>query len=258
LSKLNKFKEGINADQAAELLSRLIDEDVSSKDIWDLFWSGHLDGYVKCNATIVRTEPLLDDESHQGQVEQGRYIMTPKDDVEFCWALHVPCMTIQLDRIPEVTALSDRENNLYVLRDNETGEYLNLIDDSSTLDSQLFEPADIYALADKANDSKPAIATAVIRRNKWCPLGGEYFNYPYEESVPRHLSLSRPIASEPPSRLLALAAVLEVALGERKKHNQSSLISSILDRHEGVRGLSESGMQKVFAEANAALQNAKQ
>jgi hypothetical protein len=253
MSKLSKFKRGLNADQAAALLSSLIDEPVAASDIWDFFYDGFLDGFIECNAMVVRTEPMLDAETHQRQLEQGRYVMTAKEDIEVCWGAHLPCMTVQVDKHQSVTAISDKDGNIYALRDILTNQYLNFEDDDSTPTEQLFEPSDIYAIAEKANSKESVTAFFEIKKNRWCAMSGEYFNFPKDNASAAPSSITRAFTPEPPSRLMALAAVIEIALSERKKHTQSSLINAIADKYEGVRGLSESGLQKLFAEANASL-----
>ncbi|WP_256825438.1 hypothetical protein [Pseudomonas juntendi] len=257
MSKLHKFKPGITASEAAELLSRLIDEQVGEDDIWRLFFDGHLDGFIDCNATIVRTKPLLDPENHKRQVHQGRYIMTTEEDIEFCFGAHLPCFTIEIDGNISATALSDKQGNIYALRCNETREFLNYYDDDQTHINQKFDPAEIYLLAEKANNNEPATVTTKNRVNKWCPFGGEYLTYPPEDEINLKPASNRMAMKEPQSRTVILGALLEVTLSDKRKHNQSSLISAILEKHGGIRGLSESGMQKVFAEANGALHRAK-
>lgn len=257
MSKLMKFARGLDAEDAAKLLSGLINEEVDSVDIWVLFHEGHLGGYVDLDATIVKTEPMLELEEHHRMAQQGRYIMTACEDIEMCWGAHLPCLTIQVDRTQSATGLFDRKGNIYALRSNGTGEYLDLENDEAIISKQLFEPADLLKLAEKANGTDPAIPAIDPKTNKWCAMGGEYFNFPHNNDHALAKPANKPITVEPPSRNLALAAVLEVALSDRKKHTQSSLIAAIETKYKGIRGLGESALQKLFAEANASLSKAR-
>lgn len=260
MSKLSKFKEGVDAEEAATLLSRLIGEDVTEKDIHELFYNGYINQYIKCSATLVEAKPMLDPEQHTAQVNQGRYIMESGEDVSMCWGVHIPCLTIQLDENHEVSAICDESGNLYALRDSITGQYLNFLGDAFSMDNALYEPSDIYQIAEKANNDFPAIAEFSIKQNKWCPEGEIYFNFVSEGDFPKNVQPQKQTIDAAPrtSQLLAIASILEIAMEKsERRFNQSSLIEEIMERADGRRGLSQSGLTKLFAAAKGAAEEWK-
>lgn len=260
MSKLSKFKAGINDVEAAELLSSLIGEDVSAEDIHSLFHSGYLDQFIRCSATLVRVSPMLEPEVHAAQVDQGRYIMTAGEVEGLCFGAHLPCMTIQLDEHAEVTALSDKVGNLFALRDNLTGDYLNFIDDDRTVTDVLYEPFEIYAVAEKANNPLPVEPEFSIKKNKWCEAGCEYYNFTPDSTHPQPAARPSSVSDDRPSYLLTIAAMLDVALNDPRIRSQGALSGDIEAKFksEGLRGLGKTTVDQVFSDANKALAAARQ
>lgn len=61
-----------------------------------------------------------------------------------------------------------------------------------------------------------------------------------------------------PSQYLAIAALLDLVLKPgRPVYDQADVIAEILDRYPVTRGLSESNLQKIFADSNTAALDAK-
>lgn len=257
MSKLSKFKDGLTPTEAATLLSRLIDEDVTETDIREIFFSGWLDIYTDCNATLVRTEPLLEKELHEDQLNLGHFMMTAKEDIGFCWAIHLPCQDIDIDGKSSVMALWDDRDNLYALRDNETNEYLTAdLFEPNFFDKIKIEPSDIYKLAESANKDEPAsIALVKSKRNRWCPLNEELYNFRPGDHRPakQPTVANKQYQQETPAFALVVAVLAEITINrDAKKRNQSSLIDEILDNYK-FRGLSKSNLEKMLSQANRQL-----
>ncbi|MDR6234015.1 hypothetical protein [Pseudomonas oryzihabitans] len=65
-------------------------------------------------------------------------------------------------------------------------------------------------------------------------------------------------AQTKPSHLLAMAVLLELASEVRtSKRNQTGIVSEILDRYPGKRGLSKRNLEEIFAAANSARADAE-
>jgi hypothetical protein len=65
-------------------------------------------------------------------------------------------------------------------------------------------------------------------------------------------------AVERPSLQLIIASLLDIVKDpKRAGHNQTSIISEIVERNPGVRGLSESSLSKAFALAKQIADDAR-
>lgn len=253
MSKLSKFSVHLSVSRASALLSRLINEVVTEDSIEHLALSGWLHGHYYCNCTLVKLERLLDDEENTKQELIGNYIVKVTDPVQesgLCLGFSYPCGTVLLDGISDTFALEDEAGALYAMRDNDTGHYLAVTSDVSFFEEYVITPNSVYELAVLANQDSPApeIDEKTSAKNIWC-AGGTFYSFGYRtgaKSGGQHAVAER----DTPSSALAIAGLLDVVLDpKRKSYNQSSLISEILDRNDGVRGLSKSGLEKIFAAA---------
>lgn len=261
MSKLSKFKTKISADEAAILLSSLIEEDVSSEDLEIIYTNGWLTASHNCIATIVELTPLLDPEQHAAQVAIGRYHMQPGADCGICFGVDLPLDQVDINGHGRAYTLRDEDGGFYALRDNQTGQYLgDSNDDFLYFEDCGLSPHDIYELADHANKSGPMTNSKIrIIENLNCICGERLYNFtpgdhrPNIQTVPME---ARP-AAESPSLTLAVAALVEIITSDSpKKRNQASLIEEILDKYE-LRGLSKSNLEKMFSQANRKLTEAK-
>lgn len=258
MSKLSKFKDGIDSVEGAELLSRLIDEPVTDEDMHELFYSGHIAKFIRCNATLVKTLPALDPEIHSAEVENGNYIMTSHEDVGLCEAFHIPYLLMVVDRKPCVVGLSDNDGNVYALRDNSTGEFLNLVDCEKLIPNSLFDPADIYDLAVKANSNDAATVSYEIKMNRWCISDNTYYNFPINNENAKKSSNPSMIQDEPPSYRIIIGALLEMLERPRASGiNQSAIKANILEQYPGVRGIGSRSLDTAFAKGNKAIEEVK-
>lgn len=261
MSKLSKFKYNITVTEAAALLARLINEDVSEDDIEQLLAAHWIDGYYMCDCAIIKVEFFLSNEENEKQKELGIYLVEPSDEVGVCFGLPYPCGEVFLTGIKRAYALTDKYGSMYVLRDRETDQYLGSDADSVFFTNLVIEADSVYRLAEIANIDEPAPESCVeVRDNKWCD--GEVKYYPFFpggwQKTPAQQMISTQANLETPSSALTIASLLEIALNkDRKNLNQSSLITEILEKNPGIRGLSESGLQKIFSNANRILAEAK-
>ncbi|WP_065758843.1 hypothetical protein [Pseudomonas defluvii] len=261
MSKLSKFKYGISPSEAAQLLSRLIGEDVTTDDINLMYTNGWLIASYNCTATLVKLKPLLDPELHAQQVAIGRHFMEAELDCGLCVGFDLPLDQVEVGDTGRSYVLRDEEGNYYALRDNSTGEYLNEMHDNLPyFEDARISPREIYELAELANSDEPLEPPSTrIKKNYSCLSNVELYNFPPGDDRPvkQAPAIMMPQTQEAPSFSLAVAALVEIATnGETKKRNQSSLIDEILDKYE-LRGLSKSNLEKMFSQANRKLTEAR-
>lgn len=263
MSKLSKFLSHLSTSKAASLLSRLIGEEVNEDTIEHLALSGWLHGYYYCNCTLVKLEQLLDPDENSRQETIGNYIVKVTEPVQesgLCFGFSYPCGTVLMDGIRDTYALEDEAGALYAMRDNETGQYLAVTSDTSFFDDFVISPDSLYELAVLANLDSPApnIDEKIPTKNIWC-TGGTFYSFGYGGGAGSvNQKAANTVERETPSSALTIAGLLDVVLDpKRKTYNQSSLISEILDRNEGIRGLSKSGLEKIFATAKRRALDAK-
>ena len=260
MSKLSKFKNSISPKEAAALLSRLIDEEVTENDISIMYTNGWITARVTCFATIVKLTPLLDAEEHAKQVELGRYFMKPGEDCGLCLGFDIPADQVDIGDGGRAYVLRDDDGGFYALRDHATETFLNDIHDSMPhFEEGFISPAEIYELAESANDDKPVQAPkGKVRPNDNCISSVPLYNFPPGDNRPiKHApAIMMQQSQEAPSFVLAVAALVEIAInGGSKNRNQSSLIDEILDNYD-LRGLSKSNLEKMFSQANRKLTEA--
>lgn len=258
MSKLSKFKRLISVTEAADLLSRLIDQKVSVDDIRDLVLEGCLHANIPCSAELFR----VDFSYNSDDAEMPNLTLSTSLGEKFgeCSYIDAPLFNLAIGNEGFSYILVDEALNFYALRNTETGELIS--DDRATgpqLDDARFYPKEIYDLAANANNdswSEP------VEHKPLENLGGNYpnrlYNMPLTPSdkflLPSTLPMHKP---ESPSSILALGAIIEVVTStESKNRNQSSLIEEILDGYE-LRGLSKSNLEKMFSQANRKLIEAK-
>ncbi|NWD66388.1 hypothetical protein HX870_01965 [Pseudomonas gingeri] len=261
MSKLSKFKSSISPTEGAELLSRLIGEEVSTEDLNLMYTNGWLTASYHCMATLVKLKPLLDPEDHAKQVAVGRRFMEVDKDCGLCVGYDLPLDQVDIGIGARAYVLRDEEGNYYALRDNPTQEYLNEMHDNLPyFEDAGIAPQEIYELAEHANNNSPVEPPKTrIKRNYSCISDVALYNF--QPGDDRPVIQPAPVdikqAPEPPSFVLAVAALIEIATnGKTKKRNQSALIDEILDNYK-LRGLSKSNLEKIFSQANRQLTEAR-
>lgn len=262
MSKLSKFKTYISPIEAAELLSRLINETVSVEDIQRLHKLGWLNAHFNCSCTLVRLKlEFAEEAKDRASVANLSYFMTEDEDCGLCFAIDLPLCEITVNRNSSSLAVMDAEHNFYALRDNDTNQYISETGDNypSFEDAGLY-PQQIYEIAEMANNDLPLDEPEVkIIENKSCLSEIAIFNFvPHShQNLPSPLAIETLPQSESPSYVLAVAALVEIITeGGKKNYNQSSLIDEITENYE-LRGLSKSNLEKMFSQANRKLSEAK-
>lgn len=256
MSKLSKFKSALSMQAAAELLSSLIGEEVDVYKLISLYEGGWIRLFRPCHGEIIKLKPMFDAQLHEEHVRDGRYFMEEDNLAGVCLGFYLPCDTAQvLSRTSY--ALRDADGGFYAIRDSQTDQYISPHDDDDPDNIKFMAvTADIYSLAEKANNNvMPEKPTIEIMLNDQCIWVDQpiYNFFPGEEPVTKKPEIIPTQETLPPSLRITVAALLEAATSERKKHTQSSLISAVLERNPGIRGLSESSLQKHFSDSNAEL-----
>jgi hypothetical protein len=256
MSKLSKFKSLTPMVAAANLLSDLIGEEVDAHDLMSLYEGGWLRLFRPCHGEIIKLKPMFDAELHEQHARDGRYFMESDHLAGISAGFYLPCDSVQISsRISY--ALRDADGGFYAVKDSQTDEYLSPYenDDPDNI-KVMVVTADLYSLADKANThAVPEKPTIEIMLNDQCTwIDQAFYNFAPNEAP--NLPKPSPTSTQetlPPSLRITVAALLEAATSERKNHTQTSLIESILECNKGIRGLSESSLQKHFSDSNAEL-----
>jgi hypothetical protein len=260
MSKLSKFKFGISPAEAAVLLSRLIGETISVEDINNIHAEGWITAQYNCSATLVKLK-FLDENSSADPGIVGPWLLEAENDCGICYAFDLPMDLVEIKHSGLAYVMLDAEGNHYALRDNSTQNYINASHDNLPyFEDAWLAPEEIYELACLANNDKPiGLPNLKIKEQKNCLSGVTLYNYqPGAERPamqPAPFEVRQP--QEPPSLILAVAALAEIATnGVARKRNQSSLIEEILDNYK-FRGLSKSNLEKMLSQANRLLAEAR-
>lgn len=256
MSKLSKFKSLLPMVEAAKLLSDLIGEKVDKHRLLSLYEDGWLRLFRPCHGELIKLKPALDTELFELHASDGHYFMESDQAAGVCFGLYLPCDTAYISA-HTCYALRDAEGGIYAIRDGQTDEYLSPTDEFDEENIKVLAvTADIYTLARQANaDSIPEKPAIEIVVNNHC-IATDQVIYNFAPDEIPHLPTPESAITQkpyPPSLRITVAALLEAATSERKTHTQESLIESILERNKGIRGLSESSLQKHFADSNTEL-----
>ncbi|KUM42485.1 hypothetical protein [Pseudomonas sp. EpS/L25] len=260
MSKLTKFKPGLKLKQAAELLSRLIGEDLTTDDIFTLYCADWLPAVLPVHATLYRLRPQFQPDIHENYVADGRYFMEPEETAGFCSGLQMPCDIVFVNGM-HAFSMRDDEGNFYALKDNADDEFIGPayehVDDPERL---VVEPFDIFDIAAMANDEGTLPQRQYIpRASTWCISAVQLYNLPPLVDTPRPAKEQiEPPAKEPPSKNLVLAALVEIVTSsEARRWNQDSLATEIQERFGSVRGLGKKTATNLFSEVRKSLQAAR-
>lgn len=145
MSKLSKFKYRISTSEAEDLLSRLIEEDVTSDDLETMYRNEWITASYDCSATLVKLRQMLEPEQHAKQVAVGRYYMEAEDDCGICVSYNLPLDEVDIGH-GRAYVLRDEDGGYYAIRDNSTKEYI-CEDDRPFFEDALIEPQEIYELS---------------------------------------------------------------------------------------------------------------
>lgn len=255
MSKLSKFKGYLGFVEAADLLSRLIDEPVTIDDLLDLHDNDWLPLFRPGAFELVPLVPAYSPEEHAEHVDDGRIFMTPVEGgLVICNGFHHPCSVVYVDRV-RVWALQNAKGQYFALRPIDSVDLLSPYGDAEPeMEEMLIEPRDIYWFAEMANDEEPEPTKPTLLREAPC-IGLEaepVFNLPVDVQETKGAKPGQDKYSEgnKPSVLLAVSALLELAKEPRvEKRNAAGIINDIVQRHPEWR-LSESTLQKMFADSN--------
>lgn len=254
MSKLLKFRPWLSTEDAATYLSGLIGEQVSESDVIQLFHDEWLPANQEGHYRIVRLTPELDVNGQHMMTEVGLHRFTAGETVGMCFSLQFPCRLEMLsdeDGMREVFTMRDEQGGFYALFDEAREQYQPLMSDDEDLDLLSFEAADIFRLAQLANTPGTS-ERPDLRREVECYSDTKLFNLGLDDEPARpQIKAHREHATTQPSRLLAIAALLDL-LSDRRL-NQSGVIQAILERHPDRRGLGKRTLETIFADARKAL-----
>lgn len=270
MSKLLKFRYELSSEEAAEYLSKLIEEPVSESDVLQLYHLGWLPANLLGDFVIVRLMPLLDARGAQSSFA-GLPVFLTGDRVGFCVSPPLPCDYVMLaegESRREAFALRDEVGGFYAIYDNDLEQTLPAFpSDSPEVEGQyspwaseeamalreqlFFEPAEIFNFAQMANTPSPSPRPNLRREAEWSS-DTKLFNLPSDGKDVRRQNHQAPRdrTSPPQSRALVTAALLDLL--STRRLNQSGVIQEILQRHPNKRGLGKRTLEAAFADARKA------
>ncbi|WP_223616440.1 hypothetical protein [Pseudomonas sp. BF-B-30] len=263
MSKLSKYRTAIRPSEAAQMLSRLIDEEVAEEEILELFNSGWIIGHYQCDASIIRLKLMLEPDLHEEQIAIGDYFVESTDHtVGTCLGIHYPSFEVLLYGRLRILALKDNEGSIYGIKDKSTGMFLGSSEEDGLLEDVMLDTESILEFARHANNDEapPELRPhyECIRRNEYCFSDRDLYPFHGNNSEQRMAQTKIMPAVERPSLQLIIASLLDIVKDpKRAGHNQTSIISEIVERNPGVRGLSESSLSKAFALAKQIADDAR-
>lgn len=267
MSKFLKFKQALNTHEAITYLSLVSSEKVTKDTITSLIDENYLHPVLGYGELILGfTKPAFMDLQSGLEVSPSvcSYIGTPKNHA------------FRVAEIVMPYAESTKNEHIFFARpaiDNETGEikYLNKysIENLQSLDPVNLEDMsfpfeqilDLQAQLDSKEPPSPIKKfdkkLIEIDRNSKNQIHHVTeiigFNKPFREKKNETLkaNLIKSDSEEAPSYRLAISALLSL-LSEPKRSalNQAGVISEILERHPGVRGLGKRSLETIFSAAN--------
>lgn len=250
MSKLSKFACALDATEAAILLGESITENVTTDRLLELSALGYLPTrfHIRCDIAEIKQD-------QEGKWCVSDTVAYQTNEIIFPASLEV------VDTFLALTA-KDIAGRTYVFypEDDESPLHINSLA-LSDVSLAHYYPEDIYLIAQYANAPGPL---------DWKePPTRSLSVYCDDESPWVDLTIDMPAATdynvkarkanlpEPPSYRLTIAALLELlAEGQRLGRNQSAIMSEILERHPGKRGLSKRNLETIFSEANKAAKEA--
>ncbi len=259
MSKLSKFRSHIRFDEAAALLSRLIDEPVSIDQLVSLHELGWLPVFRPGLFELVKLTPAIPEDEYLEHARDGRYFVKPSDEgIQLCFGFYYP-YTEAYAGPKRLIALHDQGGQIYALREPNTQEYLLATQSKESdpeIEQLLIATKDIYDIAEIANSSNIEPPSPCLSRKAECTYSDiDIFNFLPDTSVEKQANTQqgRHIEdNQPPAFLLAISALLELCLNiNSRRRTQELVISEIRDKYPDWK-LSQSTLQKIFATANSA------
>lgn len=264
MSKLAMFKELLTPDEAAHLLSRLINEPVSTEDFLELVRYGWVPALEIMSFQAIPLRPMrfasIDINGNAIEVEHGA-LMHPHEpkDLILGTGFHHPCDSVLVDN-RYVLALSGADGQKYAMgRIN--SDYLYSPEDSKIgdLKSLCYETKDIYALAEIANkDEATPIRPSLRRQVRGTDSDAPLFNLASDSYMAIVAPVEEPtyeISESAASPILTIVSLLEQALlPTPKKRTQGKVIADIQKMHPDWP-LSDSNLTKLFADAKKIARN---
>lgn len=260
MSKLYKFKSGLNLDDAAKYLSYLIDEPVSEDDISALFKSHNLPGFLNDQNGLAKLE-LVEDNGET----LPTYSVVQNSYCGECFGFWLPCeygTTLLNNTETTIFVFADENGNKYTMLDHNFN-VVDIFDDdekyASCVQNMKFLPSDIARIAEIANtNSTIPKGSELVRKKIDSNLSSILYNIGKSDSARNSRVLNFDTANnEKPSYLLTIAAMLEVMLSDSKIRTQDALSGEIEQRFAAVRGLGKTTVNTLFSSAKKALRAAK-
>lgn len=256
MSKMHKFREGLNFCEAARFLSRLIDEDITTGELETLYMEEWISAYCTLPLNLIKIKKTSD--TRITPYNACSFSIVEEEPIGECYCIHLPCEIVILRDHPTY-ALSDRSGTLYALKHRQTEDFIGPLSELiPEVGEMKLEIADLYNIATMANQEGPAILPSrIAKRNPWVRPNIDLFNFPPETEQPRqpYLTKTKKDDQQPASWSLTIAALLELLTTESGKNfNQTSIIAEIIDRHPDW-SLSQSNLEKIFAKAKGAAKD---
>lgn len=276
MSKFLKFREVLSISDTVELLSSLSGEEVSIEMIGRLVDHGFLSPLLGCDYLLVGFSKESAVEINNG-ADAEPYAFSEIGIPRLSTAIYV------FGGIQMPQARTTEGETLFFCRVKMRSDSENLIPRYSSADladldpyelenlwfhaKEVFEMARIANQQDQYHPPKEGSSGSIQIGSPINIPGFEKIRFVHAiedwvESYPicrtgvanRYSARERISNGEAPSYRLAIAALLELLKQPRQSgRNQSAVISELLEKYPGTRGLSKRSLETIFASANKAL-----
>lgn len=255
--KLMKFLPGLTPQNAAMFLSELIGEPITEDELFELHATGHL--------PVVKRADFAGVPVHPPAPGSGDSIWPIwHDQLGVIPMMYTDTLVYPIQHVETplgVVPVSNVDGFIYAwfkrFADDGTPAHLSQLLPPDDIESD-FRPGDLIALALEASSTHtPASPPGPKTRGKAWTYTGDgrkvFDMLPVEAKEVKDATPEVGTANPAPSHLLTIAILLELQNEPKPiRRNQSGVISEILDRYEGVRGLSKRTLEDIFSAANKA------
>lgn len=253
MTKLLKFKKFLNMEETIELLSYLINEEVSIIEINDLMLRGFITAYSHKYSLLVEVEETKD---HIYKITNNNtnLVLPLVPNLNFSY-FHL--------EYGKICILNSAKNKKQYALVDEQG---NFIDDCIEKENRrlIFFPSDIYNLAEKANTNKAIEAkygkqkipvdVFDLKNNKYIDHLSfiYYYNYDKDELADYNQKTLNKKVSEN-TQLTTIGLLIELLTNGERCPKQETIIDTILTKYPKIHGISRTTLANLFSDANKQL-----
>ena len=184
MSKLTKFRAALTVTEASELLSKLIDEAITSDEIEQLYKARRIGMIFRVDATVME---LTEEIPRANRLDITRCFKESRKIAGKCLAIHMPSDDVYIQSedgqaLYRALVLRDKEGKFYSLVSETEKHHFRCVTELPgyfpMFKDGFIEPSEIYDVAREANEAslsaKPNLAP---KRNNWCRGTPALYNF---------------------------------------------------------------------------------